>query len=730
MTPDPPPALQRVGLRGGGVCVLVEIPADTGLPRILYWGEDLGELSERELETVGVLSIGQVTSYVPDEPVPAAVLPEHGLGWSGWPGVSGHRGGADWSPVFSIAEVSRSTTEADDRLVVTATDELSQLGLVLQIQVLASGLVRLRADLTNASSQEPYWVDAVNLTMPVPPVADELLDLAGRHTRERVPQRQPFHVGTRLRESRRGHGGHDASILLAAGTAGFGFRTGEVWAVHLAGSGNHRVYAERLPTGGHALLGGGELLLPGEVRLDPGATYATPWLYGSYSAHGLDAMADRFHAFLRARPSHPSPSRPRPVIVNTWEAVYFDADQAKLLELADRAAQVGAERFVLDDGWFRGRRSDTAGLGDWFVDSEVWPLGLGPLVDRVHDRGMEFGLWVEPESVSPDSDVARAHPEWMLATGGRLPPLSRDQQVLDLGNQEVWDYLLERIDALLSEYRIDFLKWDLNRDVVDGGGGLQGAAPVSRGTHALYGLLDEIRRRHPHVEIESCAGGGGRVDLGILERTDRVWASDNIDPLERQRIQRWTGLLLPPELVGSHVGAAQAHTTHRTHTIDFAGGTALFAHFGVELDLTAMSSAELERLQQWVDLYKRMRPLLHTGRTVRSDHPDPALWIHGVVAHDDREAIFAIVGMDTATTQPPGVVRLPGLDASRRYRVRLLPPAHTATPTRVPRAWLAAAEASGPGVLVAGRVLSRHGIQAPFTNPGTMVLLHLTAEDA
>ncbi|MEP6649967.1 MAG: alpha-galactosidase [Lapillicoccus sp.] len=568
MTGDQGSAEEQIHhLCAGGVSVVVPSLAhpSPGLPRILHWGADLGDLSAEALRELAVVFVAQVTSCVLDDPVPAAVLPEHALGYSGWPGVSGHRDGRDWSPLFTVTGVERAL----EALVVTGTDEHAALAVEVRLELTPSGLVRVRAALTNAHTSEPYWVDAAHLALPVPPVADELLDLAGRHIRERAPQRQPFHVGTRLRESRRGHGGHDASLLLVAGTSGFGFRSGEVWGLHVAWSGNHRVYADRLPTGGYAVLGGGELLLPGELRRALGETYASPWVVGAYAVDGLDAMSSRIHDYQRARPAHPTSSRP--VILNTWEAVYFDQGAEKLLALADRAAAIGTERFVLDDGWFRGRRHEAAGLGDWFVDEDVWPQGLGPLVEHVRARE-QSGLWVEPESVNPDSDVAHAHPDWILATGGRMPPLSRLEQFLDVGNPAVWDYLLERLDALLTEYPIDFLKWDLNRDIIDGGRSPGGEAAVHRNTEALYALLDEIRRRHPGVEIESCAGGGGRIDLGILERTDRVWGSDTNDPLERQQIQRWTELLIPPELVGAHVGAAHAHTTQRTHTVAFAAG--------------------------------------------------------------------------------------------------------------------------------------------------------------
>src|SRR6266542_1136250 len=247
-------------------------------------------------------------------------------------------------------------------------------------------------------------------------------------------------------------------------------------------------------------------------------------------------------------------------------------------------ATCGVERFVLDDGWFRHRRDDTAGLGDWYVDETVWPHGLEPLIGHVRSLGMEFGLWVEPEMVNPDSDLYRAHPDWILSAGGRLPPTCRHQQVLDLANPGAYGYVRARLDALLSENDIAYLKWDHNRDLVDAGH--QGRPGVHAQTLAVYRLLDELRAAHPGVEVESCSSGGARVDLGILERTDRVWASDCNDALERQTIQRWTGLFLPPELIGTHVGPPRAHTTGRVHDLSFRAATALFGHAGIEWDVT------------------------------------------------------------------------------------------------------------------------------------------------
>jgi alpha-galactosidase len=704
-------------LRAAGCAVVLDCTGPR-LPRVLHWGADLGELSAADLAALALAGVPQRVSNTIDQDVPVSVLPEQSVGWLGTPGLTGHRDGADFSCAFAVRSV---TVAAGDepvrhRLVVSAADDTAGLGLLLEFELTTSGLVRQRATVTNRG-ESTYFLDGLVLTLPVPAYATELLDLTGRHLRERSPQRSAWRHGTYLRENRRGRTGTDATLVLVAGERGFGFRSGAVWGVHVAWSGNHRTLAERTPAG-VALLGGGELLLAGEVRLAPGDRYTSPWVYGAHG-DGLDELSGRFHEFLRARPRHPR--SPRPVTLNTWEAVYFDQDLGRLTALADAAAEIGVERFVLDDGWFRGRRHDRAGLGDWYVDEDVWPRGLHPLVDHVRGLGMEFGLWVEPEMINPDSDLARSHPDWIMSTGGRLPPPSRHQQVLNLAHPEAYKHVLERLDALLTEYDIGYLKWDHNRDLVEAGHGRSGAAAVHAQTLAVYRLVDELRTRHPALEIESCSSGGGRVDLGILERTDRVWASDCIDALERQQIQRWTALLVPPEMTGAHVGAPISHTTGRTHALDFRAGTALFGHLGIEWDICAASPAERARLAEWVAAYRRLRPLLHSGTVVRGDHPDPALWVHGVVAPDRSRAVYALVQMATSAQAPTGAVRLPGLDPGTTYHVGPLPPGDTVEgPARSELPWWAA------GVDLPGRVLGEVGVQAPTLHPERLVLIEVT----
>jgi alpha-galactosidase len=728
---EPSDRIDRVVLlEAGGVAMVLDCRMGR-VPAIAHWGTQLGAHTDDELLAIADAAVPLVVSNLVDEPVIVSLLPEHATGWVGRPGLVGSRRGAAWSPSFTVVSLVLDGVDVPAggdavlvgrgaRAVFEAVDEVAGLRLDIEVELTESGLARARATVTNTADDD-YQLDELNLVLPVPLEASEVLDFGGRWGKERIPQRQALGIGTHLREGRKGRTGADAATLVCVGRPGFSFRHGEVWSVHVGFSGNHRHYVER-HSHGVQVAGGGELLLPGEVQLAKDERYASPWVYASYG-RGLDEVAARFHEFLRERDGRPT--KPRPVTLNVWEAVYFDHDLARLTALADRAADLDVERFVLDDGWFRGRRDDTAGLGDWFVDEAVWPDGLHPLVDHVRGLGMEFGLWFEPEMVSPDSEVARAHPEWIMATGARLPVESRHQQVLNLAIPEAFDHVRARMLALLDEYDIAYVKWDHNRDLVDAGirpGGMPG---VHAQTSATYRLMDELKGAHPGLEIEACSSGGARVDLGVLERADRIWASDCIDPLERQQINRWTAQLVPPEMIGSHVSSARSHTTGRRHDLAFRAGTALFGHFGIEWDLTAADDAELEELRAWVTLYRAERALLHSGRVVRVDTSDPSIWIHGVVSADMREALFALAYLGRSDSWPRGRFRLAGLDPSARYEVSTVAPGDRPHGLERP-AWLAAAE-RGERPRYSGSVLQDVGLQTPEADPEQVLIVRLTA---
>ena len=744
-----------VVLRSEGVSAVLDI-TDGRLPALLHWGADIGELTPADVEALRLNARPPAGPNIVND-VRLSLLPEHWTGWLGRPGLSGSRGGRDWSPKFQVGGVTVGGVEVapsgDQPTLVnastasvrmTASDPEAQLACAITVELTAGGLIRAQAEVTN-TSPEPYAVQDCVLAFPVPQSAREILDLAGHWGKERVPQRRPLTVGIHLREGRKGRTGADAATLLHLGVPGFDFAGGEIWAVHTGWSGNHTHYAERLSTG-EQVIGGGELLLPGEVILAEGESYRTPWIYGSYG-RGLDEVARRFHRYLRARPSHPATNRP--VTLNVWEAIYFDHDVNRLVDLAERAAEVGVERFVLDDGWFGGRRHDRAGLGDWTVSPDVWPAGLHPLVDKVIGLGMEFGLWFEPEMINQDSDIARRHPEWVMATGDRWPVEQRHQQVINLGIPECYTYIRDAILALLDEYPISYIKWDHNRDLVDAGTQPGGRPGVHEQTLALYRLIDELKAAHPGLEIESCSSGGGRVDLGILQRTDRVWVSDNIDPLDRQQMLRWTSQLIPPELMGSHIASGRSHTTGRSHDLSFRAATAVFGHLGIEWDLTKVGSADLAELAEWIDFYKAHRELLLGGDVVRLDFPDRTVSAGGVVAPDRSRAIYGLTSLDGSEVVLMGALRLPGLDPARRYRVAPLLVARLPYGLRPPPWWGAelpepdyydstvarpvGLSTSGmsqpPGVVLTGAALGAIGLTAPCLNPEQAVLYLAEAVD-
>jgi alpha-galactosidase len=693
-------------LRGAGTDLVVDVSA--GAPVIVHWGAPLGDV---DVDSLTAALDRPVVQGGPDTVAPVSVVPEHGSGFPGRPGLLGRRrGGTAWSsrfaPLEHVLDGSRLVVDAVDAVAGVRSTTTFELGDALVVRVV----------LTN-DSEDRYLLDGLTVTLPLPQHAAELLTYTGRWTREFHPERVPWRHGAVTAENRRGRTSHEHPPLVWAGTAGFGEWSGEVWGAHLAWSGNHVTLAERLPDG-RRYVQLGELLHPGEVVLRPGESYSTPEVIAVHSVEGLTPASWGFHRHLRARPSHPR--TPRPVLLNTWEAVYFDHDTERLCMLADAAAALGVERFVLDDGWFGSRRDDTSGLGDWVVARDVYPDGLAPLIDRVRSLGMEFGIWVEPEMVNPDSDLYRAHPDWALTTPGYEAPLARHQLVLDLDNPGAYAHVFGQLDALLRDHDISYLKWDMNRDHVQGAGA-DGAAGTHAQTLALYRLLDELRAAHPDVEIESCSSGGARIDHEILRRTDRVWTSDNNDALDRQTIQRGVSMFVPPELMGAHIGPTRAHTTGRVHSLAFRAATALFGHLGVEWDVQKLSDRDRDDLAAAIALHRRLRPLLHTGDAVRFDAEDGYV-AHGVYAADRSEAVVSFAVLRSPASQTPPPLRLPGLDPDRSYEVRHLPLAGDVAGTGRHRpAWM------DRGVLLTGRQLAEVGVQPPALHPERAVLIHLTA---
>jgi alpha-galactosidase len=699
-----------INLRGGGSAVVLDLSGPT--PTIVHWGADLGEIGQQDFSRNPAPPSSVATGHRND------LVPQASSGWRGRPALEGHRDGQAFSPALVTTGIR--SVDDDHGCEVTLSDAAAGIELRVELHLSTEGMLRARSTVTNVAESR-YDLLSLTTALPTGPAAAEILDLTGRWCREQHPQRQALKHGLWLREYRHGRTGHDSSLFTAVGSAGFGNRSGAVWATHFGFSGNHSSYVEKTASG-PALIGNAELFSPGECVLAGGESYTTPWTYGAYSARGLDGVTDTFHRWLRARAVHPHTARP--VVLNTWEAVYFDHDLDSLLELAESAETLGVERFVLDDGWFKRRRDDSRGLGDWYVDNDIWPDGLTALIENVRARGMEFGLWVEPEMVNEDSDVIRAHPDWISGPGlGRTPVEWRNQQVIDLVNPDAWDYIFARLDALLSENEISYLKWDQNRDLVEMGH--DGAASTHRQTHAAYRLIDALRRAHPKVEIESCSSGGGRVDLAILERTDRVWASDCNDALERLTIQRWTEAILPPELVGTHVGPTTAHTTSRTHALSFRAIVALFGHFGIEWDLRTLNEVEHAELGQAVALYRAHRALLHSGVAVHADLPDPSYALSGSIAQDGSEGLFSFLSVATSVDEIPGRIGFPGLEPQSDYRVTVIFPTLTSPYRSLDNAgWIP------DGIVASGVFLAEVGLPMPVLDPEHGVLIHCVRVEA
>jgi alpha-galactosidase len=695
-----------IHLRAAGTSLVLDARGPQP-PAVVHWGATLGDLDDLDLTALADAVVPAVPPSAVETPFRLTLLPVIAQGWSGRPAISGSWAAAGTARLqWRLAGVTRPTAST---VVFDLLSTEDQLQVTTEVELSPQGVVRVRHAVANRGT-DTFGLESLDVMLPVPPRASEILDFSGLWAHERRPQRAPLRDGAWSRETRHGRPGHDDPFLMMLGTPGFGFRSGELWAVHLAWSGDKRLWAEQQPLG-HSLLGCGELLAPGEIRLAPGDSYTTPWAVAAWSANGIDGLSARLHGWIRSRRVSP---RPRPVVLNTWEAVYYNQSIEVLRELVMAAAASGVERFVLDDGWFSRRTDDRRALGDWSVDADRWPKGLHPLIVAVHEHGMDFGLWVEPEMVSPDSALAQAHPDWIL--GPPSAPTWRHQRVLDLTVPGAYDHVLDSLTALLTEYPIAYLKWDHNRDLLQ-----EGAA--HRQTNALYRLLTEVRQRFPHLEVESCAAGGARIDLGILDLVDRVWASDSNDPLERQQIQRWTGVLLPPEYLGSHVGAPTAHITGRTTDLSFRLATALFGNAGIEWNLTTATAPERRAVAEWVRCYQRLRPLLHTGTVVRSDGDHPDRLVHGVVAVDRSVAVYALVTLRASGTASPGSMLFPGLDPDRRYTVRpLIVGAPPRTLQGAPPAWLRQGSVTLPG-----RTLAEVGLPPPLLTPAQAAVFTVDA---
>lgn len=498
----------------------------------------------------------------------------------------------------------------------------------------------------------------------------DILTFQGAYGREKTLRRQSVQQGTFLIESSRGASGHSQtpSIILANSNTNEDY--GDALALQLIYSGNFQAFVQENQLGEVRLgIGLGDLHF--SWTLEPESTFDTPVAVLTYSSQGLTRLSQLSQGFVRNHlMNNKFAYEERPILINNWEATYFDFERGKLLDLADKASEVGIELFVLDDGWFGNRNDDNTSLGDWTVNEEKLGGSLEDLIEDVHKRGLKFGIWVEPEMISENSDLYRKHPEWAIQVPGRPHTYSRNQLVLNLSNPQVVDYIINWLDDLLTTHAIDYVKWDMNRNISNiGNGDTLDATLMQSHTYmlGLYKILDKITKKHDQVLFESCSGGGGRNDLGMLAYFPQVWASDNTDAIERLVIQEGSSYLYPVISMGAHVSAVPNHQVGRLTPLSTRGHVAMMGNLGYELDLTSLSQKELDEISSQVAQYKKIRPVVQFGDQYRllpaggGNNETAVQYIY----YDEVLVTFVRVRADIQLMDPR--LKLKGLDANATY---------------------------------------------------------------
>ena len=655
------------------------------------------------------------------------LLPCFGNGVMHVPALLAHHDGRDAVQELVCQSYNQSKTDNTETLVLHLADNTQHAENSLQAQVTLTmhyetDVLRIQTRIINTGSSV-LQVD--KLASGVVPIAAHLSEVASFHglwAHEYQMQRKPLGRDGWQMQNRQGRSSHEhppACFLLEPTTSD---HSGQTIVAHLAWSGNHQFSIDP-HLSGCWLLQAGEWFAPGEVRLAPSESLDVSPLYVSWSARGLNGISQHLHQHARQHVLqwHNGNMAPRPVHLNTWEAVYWNHELPVLYELAERAAAIGIERFVLDDGWFPGRPNDRSGLGDWWPDPLKYPQGLQPLIDHVLKLGMGFGLWVEPEMVNPDSELFRQHPDWALQSSGRSLQTSRYQLVLNLSLPEVSDYLFNKISALLSQHPISYLKWDMNRDLAQAQNE-EGRMMYRAQVQALYALLSRLRQMHPAVEIESCASGGGRMDWGVLQHSHRFWTSDNNDAVSRVSIQGGALRLFPPEILGAHVGPAPAHSTGRAQSMDFRCAVALFGHMGVEADVRKLDDEQTKTLSRWIALYKQWRTVLHQGTFSQGQTANGVWWM----VQTEDQSILGVFTLEHPQSLHHAPIRLPlqYSSADNQMRVRLLGRAgHERARGEAATVWWDALQATG--VVYTTDELQHLGLSVPNMNPESALIFSI-----
>ncbi|MFT4655762.1 MAG: alpha-galactosidase [Kangiellaceae bacterium] len=704
-------ALPYVQLNSENASLIIDCRGQT--PVVLYWGALLSKSTSTDM--LGALCTRQEAKCALVEEVPISLSPSLGDGFTGHPGLDLFDGGIAWSMGAKLVDIQQQDSHS---AVFKSLDDTRELSLKHTINLdYQTNVLSASTTIGNQSNKPVIVKYCAAPTFTLPDHIDKILSFEGRWSLEFQQTSIDLFLGAFVRENRKGKTSHDNFPGVVLHTSHTNEHQGECYGFHLAWSGNHRTCVELLPEQ-RTYIQMGELLGSGELVLETGETYTSPILYASYSMSGFGELSHNFHRFVRQQIlTNTITSTPRPVHYNTWEGIYFDHNIDTLKQLANIVAKVGAERFVLDDGWFKGRRGDNAGLGDWIVDKAVYPHGLAPIIDHVIGLDMAFGIWFEPEMVNPDSDLFRAHPQWILSTKGNEQIQFRNQLVLDLTRTEVSDYLFTQISQVLSEYpHISYIKWDMNRDI-NHTGDAQGKSVIHQQTLAVYALISRVKNAHPHVDIESCSSGGARIDYGILAHTDRVWTSDSNDALDRLMIQRGCSFFFPSAIMGSHVGPQDCHITGRRIPMQMRIAVAMFGSMGMEMDPRELTDSDIRCLQQGLKLYKAKRELIHNGRLYRLDLNGNSIDF-GIVSSNKSEALFAYNSVLETRRTMPRKYRFAGLQSDAQYTLALV------WPTEL-KEYSPSIMNIIQGKIFSGEILMKFGMQLPIVFPQTSLVFSL-----
>ena len=664
------------------------------LAEVVYWGPTLPQ--DEDLDTLYKANAIDVTGGMLDNNPELSICPEAKRTFPGQPGlVVRSDDGQTLLPKFCF----ESAEVGERMLVLIYQDQTGELTYKARFSIdPATHMIEAKASLSSIKPVHLHWLAAP--VFPGPQSADEMIDFAGRWCGEFQVNQTSWSAGIRFRENHTGRTGHEHFPGLIVPCRGATNTTGSAYGFHYGWSGGHKMVAEELPDGRRHIQFGHATSLENE----PKSYFETATLYAVYSDDGINGCAVAFQRHLRDRiVQFPDPDRARPVHYNCWEAVYFDHKIDELKNIATLAAGLGAERFVLDDGWFGNRDDDTQALSDWEVDPRKYPDGLDPLITHIHAEGMAFGIWFEPEMINPDSNIFRAHPDWALGSEDQI--LGRQQMALNMALPEVRNFLFERMSKILGDYAIDYVKWDHNRVL---------PTPDAAQTRGSYDLIDRLRVAFPQVEIESCASGGGRIDFGILGRTHRVWLSDSNDAIERLKMQHNAAIFLPMAVTGSHVGPRKCHTSGRIIDIRFRAWVAAQRHLGFEMDPRELTNEETDVLREATSWWKQNRDWMTKADILRLDSADPAVIAEQQLAEGGGQFVVFAGKAETSTQIAPRPLRLTRLTPDATYRIELINRADAPALSRGDQAIK-----SGP-MEMSGTYLMNHGLTLPWSFPETM----------